>query len=195
MAVRNDGGTVYSTGATVTNMGGTVFCNGGTVYNYGGKVYARAGTVFNHAGTVYNDGADIIVLPEDDPQESRIYGYYELKLAGYYEPYVTLEGVVNEPGAESMIISEDSVCRITPKEGWHIANAETTSGELVWNDADGSVLLMNVTGDTVLTLEIEGIYSSLREPRNRTAGGCRPDRPPGPWSRQRCDRSCGTPRP
>ena len=146
MAVRNDGGTVYSTGATVTNMGGTVFCNGGTVYNYGGKVYARAGTVFNHAGTVYNDGADIIVLPEDDSQESRIYGYYEA--------YVTVEGVVNEPGAESMIISEDSVCRITPKEGWHIANAETTSGELVWNDADGSVLLMNVTGDTVLTLEI-----------------------------------------
>ena len=135
-------------------MNGTVFCNGGTVYNYGGKVYARAGTVFNHAGTVYNDGADIIVLPEDDSQESRIYGYYELKLAGYYEPYVTVEGVVNEPGAESMIISEDSVCRITPKEGWHIANAETTSGELVWNDADGSVLLMNVTGDTVLTLEI-----------------------------------------
>lgn len=157
MAVRNDGGTVYSTGATVTNMGGTVFCNGGTVYNYGGKVYARAGTVFNHAGTVYNDGADIIVLPEDDSQESRIYGYYELKLAGYYEPYVTVEGVVNEPGAESMIISEDSVCRITPKEGWHIANAETTSGELVWNDADGSVLLMNVTGDTVLTLEIKSI--------------------------------------
>ena len=90
MSVRNDGGTVYSTGADVTNMGGTVFCNGGTVYNYGGRVYARAGTVFNHAGTVYNDGADIIVLPEDDPLESRIYGYYELKLAGYYEPYVTL---------------------------------------------------------------------------------------------------------
>ena len=176
MAVRNDGGTVYSTGATVTNMGGTVFCNGGTVYNYGGrvyaragtiynhagtvynyggKVYARAGTVFNHAGTVYNDGADIIVLPEDDSQESRIYGYYELKLADYYEPYVTLEGVVNEPGAESMIISEDSVCRVTPKQGWQIVNAETTSGELVRNNADGSVLLTNVTGDTLLTLEIE----------------------------------------
>ena len=145
MAVRNDGGTVYSTGATVTNMGGTVFCNGGTVYNYGGKVYARAGTVFNQAGTVYNAGADIIVLPEDDPQESHIYGYYELKLAGYYEPYVTLEGVVNEPGAESMIISEDSICRITPRQG----------GELIRNDADGSILLMNVTGDTVLTLEIK----------------------------------------
>ena len=154
MAVRNDGGTVYSTGAAVTNMGGTVFCNGGTVYNYGGRVYARAGTVFNHGGTVYNDGADIIDFPEDDPHESRIYGYYELKLAGYYEPYVTLEGVVNEPGAESMIISEDSVCRVTPKEGWRIANAESTSGELVRSSADGSVTLQNVTGDTVLTLEI-----------------------------------------
>ena len=54
-----------------------------------------------------------------------------------------------------MIISEDSLCRIIPKEGWRIANAETTSGELVRNDADGSVLLMNVTGDTVLTLETE----------------------------------------
>ena len=155
MAVRNDGGTVYSTGATVTNMGGTVFCNGGTVYNYGGRVYARAGTIYNHAGTVYNDGADIIDFPEDDPHESRIYGYYELKLADYYEPYVTLEGVVNEPGAESMIISEDSVCRVTPKQGWQIVNAETTSGELVRNTADGSVLLTNVTGDTLLTLEIE----------------------------------------
>ena len=155
MAVRNDGGTVYSTGATVTNIGGTVFCNGGTVYNYGGRVYARAGTVYHYAGTVYNDGADIIVLPEDETQESRIYGYYELKLAGYYEPYVTLEGVVNEPGAESMIISEDSLCRVTPKEGWRIANAESTSGELVRNNADGSILLMNVTGDTVLTLEME----------------------------------------
>ena len=155
MAVRNDGGTVYSTGATVTNIGGTVFCNGGTVYNYGGRVYARAGTVYNYAGTVYNDGADIIVFPEDETQESRIYGYYELKLAGYYEPYVTLDGVVNEPGAESMIISEDSLCRVTPKEGWRIANAESTSGELVRNNADGSILLMNVTGDTVLTLEME----------------------------------------
>ena len=86
MTVRTDGGTVYSTGATVTNVGGSVFCNGGTVHNFGGTVYARAGTVFNHAGTVYNDGADIIVLPEDDPLESQIFGYYELKLAGYYEP-------------------------------------------------------------------------------------------------------------
>ena len=155
MAVRNDGGTVYSTGATVTNIGGTVCCTGVRVYNYGGRVYARAGTVYNSAGTVYNGGADIIVLPEDETQESRIYGYYELKLAGYYEPYVTLEGVVNEPGAESMIISEDSLCRVTPKEGWRIANAESTSGELVRNNADGSILLMNVTGDTVLTLEME----------------------------------------
>ena len=156
MTVRTDGGTVYSTGATVTNVGGTVFCNGGTVHNFGGTVYARAGTVFNHAGTVYNDGADIIVLPEDDPLESQIFGYYELKLAGYYEPYVTLEGVVNEPGAESMIISENSICHIIPKENFRIVSAETTSGELVWNDTDGSVSLMNITGDTLLTLEIEG---------------------------------------
>ena len=157
MTVRTDGGTVYSTGATVTNVGGTVFCNGGTVHNFGGTVYARAGTVFNHAGTVYNDGADIIVLPEDDPLESQIFGYYELKLAGYYEPYVVLEGVVNEPGAESMIISENSICHIIPKENFRIVSAETTSGELVWNDTDGSVSLMNITGDTLLTLEIESV--------------------------------------
>ena len=157
MTVRTDGGTVYSTGATVTNVGGTVFCSGGTVHNFGGTVYARAGTVFNHAGTVYNDGADIIVLPEDDPLESHIYGYYELKLAGYYEPYVTMEGVVNEPGAESMIISEDSVCRIIPKQNFRILDAETTSGELTRNDADGSVTLQNVTGDTLLTLKIESV--------------------------------------
>lgn len=157
MAVRNDGGTVYSTGAMVTNVGGTVFCNGGTVYNYGGVVYAKAGTVFSSSGTVYNDGADIILLPGDDSQESRIYGYYELRLADYYEPYVTLEGVVNEPGSEMMIISEDSVCRVTPKDGYRIADAESESGDLVWDADDGSVSLINVTGNTTLKLKIDPV--------------------------------------
>ena len=56
-----------------------------------------------------------------------------------------------------MIISENSICHIIPKENFRIVSAETTSGELVWNDTDGSVSLMNITGDTLLTLEIESI--------------------------------------
>lgn len=156
MLVENNGGTVYSTGAEVYNNGGTVFCNGGTVQNFGGMVYAKAGTVFNHTGTVYNAGADVIVLPEDDPLESQIYGYYELKLAGYYEPYVTLEGVTTEPGSEMMIISEDSVCVVTPKEGYQITSAESSFGDLIWGK-DGSISLVNVNGDTTLTLEIDSL--------------------------------------
>ena len=155
MTVQNDGGTVYSTGATVTNYGGTVFCNGGTVYNYSGTVYAKAGTVLSSSGTVYNGGADIVLLPGDKSQESRICGYYELKLAGYYEPYVSLEGVLTEPGSEMMVISEDSICHILPREGYRIVRAETEAGELIRDEADGSIFLVNVDGDTVLTLEIE----------------------------------------
>lgn len=154
MLVTNNGGTVYSTGATVYNNAGTVFCNGGIVYNDGGKVYAKTGTVFNSAGTVYKNDADVVVLGDELAGQGQILGYYELKLADYYEPYVVLEGVVNEPGSEMMIISEDSVCHVTPKEGWRIISAESEIGELVFGE-DGSVDLVNVTGDTTLKLEIE----------------------------------------
>ena len=53
-----------------------------------------------------------------------------------------------------MIISEDTVCRITPKEGFRISGAESSFGDLLWGE-DGSVSLVNVNGDTTLTLEIE----------------------------------------
>ena len=154
MLVTNNGGTVYSTGATVYNNAGTVFCNGGIVYNDGGKVYAKTGTVFNSAGTVYKNDADVVVLGDELAGDGQILGYYELKLADYYEPYVVLEGVVNEPGSEMMIISEDSVCHVMPKEGWRIISAESENGELIYKD-DGSVDLVNVTGDTILKLVIE----------------------------------------
>ncbi len=154
MTVYNNGGTVYNTLGTVYNNGGIVYSNGGTVYNNGGSVYADSGRVFNNSGTVYNHEAEVLTFAEN-AADSRVLGYYELKLADYYEPYVLLEGVTVQPGSEMMIISEDSVCRITPKEGWRIANAESTSGELTRNNSDGSITLQNVTGDTVLTLEME----------------------------------------
>ena len=154
MLVENNSGTVYSTGAEVQNNGGTVYSNGGIVHNNGGVVYAKGGTVYNDGGTVYNDGAEVLVLDHNSSYESFVFGYYELKLAGYYEPYVTLEGVTTEPGSEMMIISEDTVCRITPKEGFRISDAESSFGDLLWGE-DGSVSLVNVNGDTTLTLEIE----------------------------------------
>ena len=45
-------------------------------------------------------------------------------------------------------------CRITPKEGFRISGAESSFGDLLWGE-DGSVSLVNVNGDTTLTLEIE----------------------------------------
>ena len=154
MVVYNNGGTVYATLSTVYNNGGTVYQNGGTVYNNGGKVYAAAGVVYQNSGTVYQNHASVYAHEEDDTADSHIYGYYELRLADYYEPYVTIEGVTTEPGSEMMIISEDSVCHITAKPGYRISGAESTFGDIIWGE-DGSVSLVNVTGDTTLTLSIE----------------------------------------
>ena len=154
MRVENNAGTVYNSGADVYNSGGTVYSSSGSVHNNGGIVYARGGTVYNNGGTVYNKGAEVLVLDNGSYGKSTILGYYELKLADYYEPYVTLEGVTTEPGAEMMIISEDSVCHITAKPGYRISGAESTFGDIIWGE-DGSVSLVNVTGDTTLTLSIE----------------------------------------
>ncbi len=155
MSVYNNGGTVFNNLATVYNNGGTVFNNGGTVFNNGGTVYANSGTVYLNEGTVYNHEAE--VLSRDDAVssgKSRILGYYELKLAGYYEPYVEMEGTTVEPGSEKMIITEDTVCRLTPRTGFMIAGARTDAGNLSFDGTDGSVTLTDVNEDTTLSLAI-----------------------------------------
>ena len=151
MTVYNNGGTVYSTSAEVYNNGGVVFCSGGTVYNNGGMVYARSGKIYHNSGTVYSNRAEVLCFDENG-EDARIFGYYELKLDGYYEPYMTLEGVVSEPGAEKMIISEDSVCIISPRSGYRIVSATASSGSIT-REKDGRVILRNVTGDTTLKLK------------------------------------------
>ena len=157
MTVFNNGGTVYNNRATVYNNAGTVFNNGGKVYNNAGIVYANSGIVFNNNGTVYNNEAEIFNADTPDTVGvNRVFGYYELKLADYYEPYIVLEGVTTEPGSEMMIISEDSFCRATPIPGYEIVGAEATVGDLI-RDGDGSVILTNVDSDTVLTLEIKAV--------------------------------------
>ena len=153
--MENNGGTVYSTGAEVRNNDGVVFCSGGTIYNCGGIVYAKSGTVISSSGKIYNDAAEIVILQDVKDSETQIYGYYELKLADYYEPYIILDGVVNEPGSERMIISEDTICRISPRAGYRISDARSGSGDLIRNETDGSISLVNVTEDTTLSLEIE----------------------------------------
>ena len=153
MTVYNNGGTVYNTLGTVYNNGGIVYSNGGTVYNNGGSVYADSGRVFNNSGTVYNHEAEVLSFAEN-AADSRVLGYYELKLADYYEPYVLLEGVTVQPGSEMMIISEDSVCRITPRDGFRILKAKASAGTVTYHREDGSVLLTGVDADMTLTLTI-----------------------------------------
>ena len=157
MTVFNNGGTVYNNRAVVYNNAGTVFNNGGKVYNNAGIVYANSGIVFNNNGTVYNNEAEIYNADTPDAVGvNQVLGYYELKLGGYYEPYVTMSGVITEPGAERMIISEDSVCRFTPKPSYEIVGARTNAGGLIW-DVDGSLILAEVDADTTLELEIRPV--------------------------------------
>lgn len=153
MTVFNDGGTVYNSLGIVFNNYGIVYNNGGIVFNNGGTVYADSGTVFLNGGTVYNNDAKIITSDEPVEENGIVYGYYELKLADYYAPYVDLEGTTTEPGSEKMIISEDTVCRITPHPGYCIENADATVGRISM-ESDGSVILTDVNSDTILTLEI-----------------------------------------
>lgn len=150
MTVFNNGGTVYNTLGTVYNNGGTVYSNGGTVYNNTGTVYAAKGTVWNIDGTVYREDAEVHRVRNGSGSVLR---FFELRFADYYTPFVSVEGVTTEPGAERMIIGEDQVCRVIPKTGYTIAQASSDAGEIVRNQ-DGSVSLLNVGADTVLALKV-----------------------------------------
>ena len=163
MLVYNNGGTVFNNMGTVYNNGGLVYNNGGVVYNNGGVVYANSGVVYNNVGVVYNNEADVYSFQDGEMFGSRkVFGYYELKFSDYYEPYVEIEGVTVEPGSEKMIISEDSVCRITPLPGYEIVEVESDVGELI-REEDGSVVLLNVDADTTLTLTIEEAAESAAD--------------------------------
>jgi len=151
MTVYCNGGTVYNSLGTVYNNGGTVYCNGGMVYNNTGTVYAAKGTVYNIDGTVYKEDAKVQRVRNGS---GRVLRFFELRFADYYAPYVSVEGVTTEPGAERMIIGEDLVCRVRPKSGYVIADASSDAGEITRNP-DGSVSLSKVDADTVLTLTIE----------------------------------------
>ena len=156
MTVYCNGGTVYSRDSLVYNNGGVVYQNGGTVYNNTGTVYAVKGTVYNIDGTVYREDAKVHRVPNGS---GRVLRFHELRFADYYAPYVDVEGVTTEPGAERMIIGEDLVCRVSPKSGYRIADASADAGELV-RGPDGSVSLTKITSDTVLTLTIEPLPDS-----------------------------------
>ena len=156
MTVYCNGGTVYSRDSLVYNNGGTVYQSGGTVYNNTGTVYAVKGTVYNIDGTVYREDAKVHRVPNGS---GRVLRFHELRFADYYAPYVDVEGVTTEPGAERMIIGEDLVCRVSPKSGYRIADASADAGEIVQNP-DGSVSLTKITSDTVLTLTIEPLPDS-----------------------------------
>ncbi len=153
MIVFNNGGIVYNNLAVVYNNGGTVYNNEGTVYNNGGVVYANGGKVCNNGGKVYNNDA-LVYSFDGEVETPMIYGYYEFKFAGFYEPFMTYDGLVSEPGAEKMIISEDSVCSVVPYPGFVITDAEADSGEIAW-DEEGGLTLSGVTSDVTLTLTFQ----------------------------------------
>lgn len=156
MTVYCNGGTVYSRDSTVFNNGGTAYQNGGTVYNNTGTVYAVKGTVYNIDGTVYREDARVYRVRNGS---GRVLRFFELRFADYYAPYVSVEGVTTEPGAERMIIGEDLVCLVSPKAGYVIKDASSDAGEIVRNP-DGSISLSKVDADTVLTLTIEALSDS-----------------------------------
>ncbi len=156
MTVYNNGGTVYNNAGTVFNNAGTVFNNGGTVYNNAGTVYANTGLVYNNAGDIYTNGAEVFSFTEDAAvSSSRVYDYHELKFADYYEPFILVDGVFVEPGAESMLIGENMTCHISPYPGIILKAAETEAGTLIWDSEDGSLYLSHVDADTTLTLTLQ----------------------------------------
>lgn len=154
--VYNNGGTVYNNGGIVYNNAGTVYNNGGTVYNNAGIVYANTGLAYNNAGDIYTNGAEVFSFSEDEAvSSSRVYDYYELKFADYYEPFILVDGIFAEPGAESMLIGENMVCHISPYPGIILKSAETDAGTLVWDNEDGSLYLSHVDADATLTLTLQ----------------------------------------
>ena len=183
MTVFNNGGTVYNNLAVIYNNNGTVYTNGGTVYNNEGIVYANGGIIYNNAGEVYNNSAEVFSFSEDPVVSSnKIFSYYELKFAGYYEPFILVDGAFTEPGSESMMIGENTVCRISPYPGYVIRSAETVAGDLIWDEGDGSLTLANVDADTTLTLVLQadapafslesGSYVTEQEVSISGPGGC-----------------------
>ncbi len=152
--VFNNGGTVYNNGALVYNNAGTVYSNAGTVYNNAGIVYANEGSVYNNNGTVYNNGAFVHGFIEGSVVESRIFGYYALHFAEYYDPYITVEGTVIEPDGGNRMVLQDKECRITPDPGFTINSATASNCKLVWN-GDGSISLIDLVGEISAKLELQ----------------------------------------
>ena len=152
--VFNNGGIVYSNRALVYNNAGTVYANGGTVYNNAGIVYANDGSIYNNNGKVYNNGAFVHGFVEGSVKESRIFGYYAVHFAEYYDPYITVEGTVIEPAGGNRMVLQDQECRITPVEGIAINSATASNCKIVWN-GDGSISLIDLVGEINVTLELQ----------------------------------------
>ena len=151
--VFNNGGTVYNNMAVVYNNGGTVYNNGGVVYNNEGTVFSNGGTVYNNGGTVYSNGA-LVYYFEGEVVESSIYGYYKLTMADDYSAFVSVEGLLEEPGTGADILDKDSIVTVLPNPGITIVDAQADAGE-VSIDEEGNAVLKNVDADVTLTLTLQ----------------------------------------
>ena len=178
--VYNNGGTVYNNGGVVYNNGGLVYNNGGTVYNNGGTVYSNGGVVYNNVGTVYNNGA-AIYTNGGDVEDSVIYGYYRVSMAGEYDAFAEIAGLETEPnGGDGLLVRQDAEVTITPKAGFTIVDAQASAGTLTAEE-DGSYTLTEVDGKLLLTLRFqadapeislaEGTYSGEQKVELRAIDG------------------------
>lgn len=157
--VYNNGGTVYNNNALVYNNAGKVFNNGGTVYNNEGVVYANGGIVYNNGGTVYSNGA-LVYAFEGDVETSLIYGCYRITLAEDYSAFADIEGPDMDPQDDGLIVSKDTVCTITPKEGFRIVEAKADAGKLS-ADENGVYTLSDVDANLTLTLRFQAAAPEL----------------------------------
>lgn len=143
--VYNNGGLVYANGGLIYNNGGLVYVNDGIVYNNNGVAYANGGTVYNNNGRVYSNGA-LIYTFGDDVEESHIFGFHRVALAGDYDTLADMEGLT-----DGQYLNRDESLTVTPHEGYTIVSAETEAGTLTENE-DGSWTLSGLDADTTLTL-------------------------------------------
>lgn len=149
----NNGGTVYNNGGTVYNNAGLVYNNGGLVYNNAGTVYSNGGTVYNNAGKVFNNGAAVYVN-DGDVEDSVVYGYYKVTMAADYSAFADFSGLDTEPVSGGLLIRREGECTISPKAGYTISAASSSSGRCSVG-SDGVCTLSAVEADVTLTLSFK----------------------------------------
>lgn len=179
--INEEGSTLYNDGDTVINNFGIVYNNGGIVYNNAGTVYNNSGTVYNNGGVVYNNGAVVynnggIVhnnneglvhenteTAEAEPEVTE--QAYIIRMKEEYGDRAVIEGL-DARADGTFAIQPGTTATITPKDGFTITEAVTTTGACQI-DEEGLITLSRVDRDGELTLRFQ-----LAEPQVSPVEGC-----------------------